>query len=166
MIWKLYLEANKSYKLAPPRQSFFTPVSINLEASRISCLCSKTVSYFFGSKNPPQPVGRENDAVIFGRIKRFLWHWLSKEELVERGSADSRTDGSINVHDSCVESDVSFSVDVETVMRQISATLVQISLRQLNQPCQFRFRSLQSYRDNQNFITPFNSGRHHQTVEV
>jgi hypothetical protein len=53
-----------------------------------------------GSKIHPQPFGHENGAVIFGRSRKFLWHWPRKGEPVGGGHSDSDPDDSSDFRDS------------------------------------------------------------------
>jgi hypothetical protein len=61
-----------------------------------------------GSKSHPQPFGCDDGAVIFGRSKRFPWHWPSKGDPVEGGSSDVEDDES-GFHDSGLGSNLSQS---------------------------------------------------------
>jgi hypothetical protein len=60
-----------------------------------------------GSKRHPQPFGYDNGAVIFGRSRRFPWHWPSEGDPIEGGSSDQEGDNESEFHDSGVGSSLS-----------------------------------------------------------
>jgi hypothetical protein len=59
-----------------------------------------------GLKRHPQPFGCDDGAVIFGRSKRFPWHWPSTGDPVEGGSSEVEDDES-GFHDSGLGSNLS-----------------------------------------------------------
>jgi hypothetical protein len=57
-----------------------------------------------GTKRHPQPFVCDNSAVIFGRSRRFPWHWPSKGDPMEGGSSDEGHDDASDFHDSGIRS--------------------------------------------------------------
>jgi hypothetical protein len=65
-----------------------------------------------GMKRHSQPFVCDNGAVIFGKSRRFPWHWPSEGDPVEGGSSDPEDDDGSDFHDSGLGSSLSQSASI------------------------------------------------------